>query len=1238
MTDTARTILRRTGKTLLWLVIAIVLLILGLITQMVKVLAPERLTPLVEQVAGSVLDAEVRSSRIELTFWHSFPHLTLEVDSLQVVSRSLDSLPSAQLAQLPAGADTLLTLRHFDGGINLMHLPLGRFTIYDVNIDEPMVNLVKVNDSVSNYDIVPPSKEESDTTAFVMPDIAIDCFRISNAKPWRYTSLSDSISGSVQIGQADLIGSGDPGYKLELGGDFRSPLLNEYGFDQLVLGVNGKLKWDRNSPSKIAIENLAIAIDRLKSTLYASIDMGEEMVVESMNLNVAPIDVAWLVSHCPREMLSWIEPFSTDMTVAIGARLTRPYRISSPAGTPSMEVDVRIPQCYVNTGAARIDHLAFDTRIAIGPTDGQGASLTLKSLSIDLGIDSLRVPWMLAHLPTSTHKWIKPLRTNMSLDLTAELTAPYCVTDTTANPSVKANITIPECYLQYGQAQFKRLALNTDLDIDGTDFDKSTFTLNRLLLEGPATKIDLDGKLTFPLTDPLLTGTLKGRINLGDFPPQLRNLLPAKLSGQLTADAKFNLRKSYLTRYNFHRARLTGSLSLNDFSAVTPDSVMAWINHANFRLGTTDAFVTTNTHHVDSLLTVSLEVDTATFQAQGLDMRMARFKGGIGTANRSESSDTASINPIGGKLTLGRLIIVNHDDSTRMRLRDMVIGGTLRRYHGGKRAPQLGLVIQARRASMSSPTGRYNLREADFKVMAHLNPKKKMGRKMQHLFDSLATVHPALPTDTIYQMARAIRKSQRKQMTVSTDESDYMDFGLDNSTKNLLRRWNVRGVIKAKRGRVFTPYFPLRNTLSNLDCTFSLDTIAIRNMHYYVGQTDLVVNGEITNLRRALTSRRHTPLSIRLDLASDTIHINELTRAVFAGAAYSSGASKADMALIMSDDASESQLDKAMEPEEDTASGPLLVPVNIDAALRVRAKNIIYSDMILHRFKGNILMHEGALNLNELSAHTDIGSASLTALYTAPDVRNMEFGFGMQVKDFQIGKFTQMFPALDSIMPMLSEMDGIINADIAATSQVDSLMNLDLPTLRAAVKIEGDSLVLLDRETFRTLAKWLMFKNKKRNMIDHMSVEMVVENSQLQLYPFMFDMDRYRLGIMGHNDMALNLDYHISVLKSPLPFKFGINIKGTFDDMKIRPGGAKFKENMVYESVAIADTTRINLVRQIENVFRRGVRNARLGKLQLPGPPQRRPIDNGTEDDAAIVEQYNSLLNEDKAEPDKSKK
>ena len=141
-------------------------------------------------------------------------------------------------------------------------------------------------------------------------------------------------------------------------------------------------------------------------------------------------------------------------------------------------------------------------------------------------------------------------------------------------------------------------------------------------------------------------------------------------------------------------------------------------------------------------------------------------------------------------------------------------------------------------------------------------------------------------------------------------------------------------------------------------------------------------------------------------------------------------------------------------------------------------------------------------------------------------------------------------------------------------------------------------------------------------MIDKLTVEALVKDSQLELFPFMFTMDRYKLGVLGYNDLAMNFNYHISVLKSPIPFKFGINLKGNPDNMKVRVGRAKFKENMVAERVTIVDTTRINLVRQIQNVFRRGI--DRSSRLNLYDSGQK--VERFTEDASDTISHADSLL------------
>ena len=86
----------------------------------------------------------------------------------------------------------------------------------------------------------------------------------------------------------------------------------------------------------------------------------------------------------------------------------------------------------------------------------------------------------------------------------------------------------------------------------------------------------------------------------------------------------------------------------------------------------------------------------------------------------------------------------------------------------------------------------------------------------------------------------------------------------------------------------------------------------------------------------------------------------------------------------------------------------------------------------------------------------------------------------------------------------------------------------------------------------------------------------------------------------------MNFKYHIAVLKSPIPFKFGINVSGNPDKMKIRLGRARLNQDDAL-AVNLVDTTRVSLLREISNVFRRGIRDGDRARLRMNSLRDHRP-------------------------------
>lgn len=816
----------------------------------------------------------------------------------------------------------------------------------------------------------------------------------------------------------------------------------------------------------------------------------------------------------------------------------------------------------------------------------------MKVNALDFELPFTKLSSLIALIPADMRGELTKVKPQLTVGLKASLLHPY-LPSSGKIPSVRAELEIPEGSVTYEQFKLDKLSLRALAEIDGNRLDASTVKIERLKAQGDGVGVELNVLCSNLISDPRAEGWFKGTVDVSKLPASLLQEVPGTVKGILTADSHFNIRKSYLDKDNFHRLRVDGNISLKNLDVSIPMLPVELYSHdMEMKFGTSSSFKTERVD-ADSLLTVSLNIDTIFASVTGMVLEGKSLKMGVGCQNTASSADTALINPIGGRIKADMVKFKMPDDSMRVRLRDATIGASLKRFKGDKNKAQLHMDVRAGSGFYGDKTMRAMLRDAILAINIHPSaPPTLAARKT--LSDSLALLYPDLPADSIALMAKNIRKERRDRRltadSLAVANGEVLDMGLDHSMSRLLRQWDARGVLKAKRMRVFTPVFPLQNTLSDLNMRFTSDSLIIKDTKLRTGRSTLTVNGTVSNITRALTSRTHNqPLCFNFRLKGDTVDINQIAAATFAGAAYAEN-DKAFFTMTDTDD--EQALQASVQSVATDTISVLVVPANLEGNISVTAKHILYSNLSFNDFKGRLNVHDGAINLEQLGAKTEVGSVNLNALYSAKSKDMASFAFGLNVKDLRIRHFLDLMPSLDSIIPLLSDISGIINADVAATSDLDSQMNLKIPTLKAAVKISGDSLVLVDQQTFKKIGKWLLFKNKERNVIDKMTVEMLVQDSRLDLFPFIFDLDRYRLGVMGTNDMAMNLNYHVAVLKSPIPFKFGINISGNMDNMKIRLGKAKFNENKLPQTVAIADTTRINLVKEIGNIFRRGVRNS----------------------------------------------
>jgi hypothetical protein len=274
------------------------------------------------------------------------------------------------------------------------------------------------------------------------------------------------------------------------------------------------------------------------------------------------------------------------------------------------------------------------------------------------------------------------------------------------------------------------------------------------------------------------------------------------------------------------------------------------------------------------------------------------------------------------------------------------------------------------------------------------------------------------------------------------------------------------------------------------------------------------------------------------------------------------------------------------------ASEPTLfvIPGNIVADFNIDASGIRYKELDITSFKAGMAIKDRCAQLTGTSMRSNMGGFDLDAFYATKSKKDIRTGFCLDIKDVTSEKVIGLVPELAEVMPMAGSIHGKVNCEIAATASLDTTMNIIMPSVNGVMRLSGNDLSISDDELYTSVAKMLLFRNKKKGEIDEIILEGAIKDNTIEVFPFILKIDRYTLGLSGIQNMDMSYRYHVSLIKSPFLFKIGIDLYGDdFDDMKFKIGRAKYKNENIPMFSTVIDKTKINLVESIRNILEKGV-------------------------------------------------
>lgn len=1016
LTKKHRSLAARIGIISAWTIGGIIALIILLLAGATWWLTPARLTEIVNREAGRYLYADVNTHNIRFTLWSSWPHLRVEMDSMTIRSRVFDSIPASIKSTLPENADFLASSGHFSGGINLLSLIKGEINLRDVEISSLRLNLLAVNDSLSNFNIVP-----SDSSKTKIPHFTANQVRLLNSGSIRYRSLADNADASVAINALSLNRTAKKKNKKDLPGPRYSDnytlkilgnvdakvgdlsILRGFPFE---LGGDVALGFD---PFRFATSDYRVNLGTLHTNLDMKMQVGGDSRLDSFSWHLDNFDLLRFLDYIPGFDLSTVQSFDAPVTVNATARLTSPWRLSSNI-LPSAEVDFNI-------------------------VDG-----------------------------------------DMSYTLSNGQT----------------------CILRHEGAGARLL-------FDGANPSESSFVIPPFRISGEGIDMRIGADMNQLLGSPVVEASIEGNALLRPLAKAFPFLRQYNLKGDVRALAVLHGRIPPLSQLNNttslsqSQLALDGKILLNDFSGSFSDKKIAAAGK-------------------------NLEIDINGDSEGGNIPRKINIRG------KGEG-----------------LSLSIPSQKVKMDLKDINLTGEMDAASSGGH-----LTLGSSGLSLSSGEDRVNLSGISFDLAA------------DRLSKPIKVKNYAVP---------AKWTADNPSLAFAPHSPQFLQVKLPKEALDFMAQWKAGMHLKVRQATIKTPSFPANNYFRSIDVAASFDSIVINSLRMRSRSSAMAMRGRVSNLRQFLASSTPAPLYINMEVAMDTMQINQLAGAFLK--------SKKGVQLNAAPD----------KQESDTIA--ILLPRNIIADIHATADETQYTNLHLYDLNTGLHLRDGNLNVDNLRISADFGHAFLNFDFNTSDIQRIGMRADLGLLDVNVVRFFENFHTLLLMMPQMKNLEGDISAEASLNLLSFPNMYVNVPSLNADIRMQGDGLTVHQSPFIRRITRMLLIHKSGPLNITDMDVHASIHDNLLELYPFTFAVDRYRLKMEGLNNFNGDLYYHIGVEKSPIPFPFGINILGQFSHPKIRFGGSRWKIKKGEKITAsVMEENRINIVAEGRKFLKEFLRKA----------------------------------------------
>ena len=295
-------------------------------------------------------------------------------------------------------------------------------------------------------------------------------------------------------------------------------------------------------------------------------------------------------------------------------------------------------------------------------------------------------------------------------------------------------------------------------------------------------------------------------------------------------------------------------------------------------------------------------------------------------------------------------------------------------------------------------------------------------------------------------------------------------------------------------------YMPQGFAITSGTFSFNPNQIIVSNLATKTGSSDFTFNGTISNYIAYIFNDE--VVTGQLGMNSNKINVNE----------------------FMTD----SEEEEAPE-EESQGYAVIEVPGNIDFVFNAKIGEIKYDNLTMNDARGNIIVRNGEVRLDNLFTRTLGGSITFNGSYNTADIKKPAYNMALDVKAVEIGKAYKAFSIIKMLAPIASDVTG----QASSVFKMNGILKEDMMPDMAALSGQGNINVLdasLKDSKFATGLTSFLKKGEQQSLtLKDIKMKVSISNGKLKVQPFDLKLNNTAANIGGSTGLDGSIDYTVKM-------------------------------------------------------------------------------------------------------------